>query len=102
MANFTSQSETALDFLCFKNTHGYYLTELPGEKMMGFPNVLELNPLLDSLPTLTLDVLESGIVLAGYGIEIESKHYQYFRIGNSDKLLVVYPNNLIESLFENP
>jgi hypothetical protein len=96
------QNSSEVDFHCFKQTNGYYITDIPpGKTADSFPDLLSLESVNgDIFPTLTQEVINSGVFLSGYGIEVKAKHYTYFSIGDTDQLFVVYPQGLIRTLFE--
>lgn len=102
LENLVSQNADGVDFLCFQNNNGYYMTSMPpGKTADSFPDILESSTIdAEIFPNLTLENIESGVFLAGYEIPVLPKHYGYYSIGDSDQLFVVYPQNLIRSLYE--
>lgn|GEM_PF-3893340 len=98
-----AENSAEADFHCFQNLNGYYITDLPpGKTSDSFPDLLSLESLNeDVFPALTAETIESGIFLAGYGIEVKQKHYSYYTMGVTDQLFVVYPQELIRTLFDN-
>ena len=90
----------AIDFHCFKNSHGYYLSEMPASKSIAeFPNVLDFTSDFEGFgPELSPDNLDN-VFLGAYGIQPLHDTYQYFRVGESNILFVVYPNTRIEKLY---
>lgn len=77
------------------NRHAYYLGD-PGPKDVSmYPDVSEISPLYPNMPTITKDLIESGhLNLMGYNFKLKQNEYLYFRIGNSDKILVILPIDL--------
>lgn len=96
------QNPSEVHFHCFKQTNGYYITDIPpGKTADSFPDLLSLESVNGEVfPDLTQEVIDSGVFLSGYGIEVKPKHYNYFSIGDSNQLFVVYPQELIRTLFE--
>ena len=98
-----AENSAEADFHCFQNLNGYYITDLPpGKTSDSFPDLLSLESLNEDIfPALTLETIESGVFLAGYGIEVKQKSYRYYTVGITDQLFVVYPQELIRTLFDN-
>lgn len=96
-----SSNPEQLDFLKYENESGYYLAEMPGEKQISaYPDALENQSIDASFDVLTTELLEEGILLGAYGFEVEQKAYGYYRVGESSTLMVVYPRELIQMLYD--
>lgn len=95
---FSQETQTNTEYTEFKDQNGYYITDMNGEKdISSFPNALEIiSPMNVQLSEAHL---ENGISLSEFGITILDNKYNYFRIGNTGKLLVIYPEELIIQLY---
>lgn len=97
----TEGNEDGLAYLQYQNESGYYLAQMPADKSINqYPDALDMLSVDTSFPPLSIELIEQGILLGAYGFEISEKAYGYFRIGNTNQLMVVYPNELIQVLYE--
>lgn len=86
-----SNSPEKLEFYKFRNEKGYYLTENPGKASFdNLEDALEVEPRNSSFPALTEELLEAGIDFLAYRFQIPKEGYKYYRIGQSDRILVVH------------
>lgn len=97
------QGSEKLEFLTYQNQHGYLVQDLQGIKdISDFPDALEVQPINSNYPQLTESILESGFDLFAYEFQVRQDEQQYFRIGNSGKVLVIYSNkSILEQLRSN-
>ena len=75
-------------FLLFAFDNGWYLTDFPKQKE---------DHIKDQFKELKLQTTES-INIFTLGLEIHDTDYQYFRINNGDKMLVIRSKNHIQEL----
>ena len=89
------ESDASYAKIAILNRHAYYLGD-PGPKDVSmFSNVSEIAPLYPNMPTITTDLIESRhLNLIGYNFKLKQNEYLYFRIANSDKILVILPIDL--------
>lgn len=81
-----------LDELAYMNRHGYYVGNAGEKDISEYPDALALEPAYEGVPEPTEELLSSGSWnLYGYKIYPDQKDFQFYRIGNSTKLLVVLP-----------
>lgn len=96
-----SDNTEQLEFLRFENESGYYIAEMPGDKQISsYPDALDFIAVDDAFAMLSVELLESGVLLGAYGFEVSDKAYGYYRVGDSSTLMVVYPRELIQVLYE--
>jgi hypothetical protein len=87
-----SERPEALAELAYMNRHGYYVGNAGEKDISMYPDALNLQPEYDNVPPPTEELLDSGNWnLYGYKIYPDQKDFQYYRIGESNKLLVVLP-----------
>lgn len=89
------QNPSGYSEMAILNRHAYYLGD-PGPKDVSMlPDLSEIEPLYPNLPPITADLIESKqLNLVGYDFKFKHKEFQYFKIPNSDKILVVMPTDL--------
>jgi len=85
-----AQNSGAQDFNSYCASHGWYLSEVPQEKIDG--NKGQLLPV-----TLGQD---QKVDLAEMGIEFKEATFQYFQVNNSHTVLIVKSLNAIRSEWE--
>jgi hypothetical protein len=70
---------------------------MQGEKDISeYPNALEVPPIYPSSPALTIEMISSGnLDLLGYRFGDSQNTYGYYKVGDSDKLLVILPMEII-------
>lgn len=94
------QGTEKLAFLEFQNLRGYAVQDLSGIKDVSqYPDALEISPLLEETPLLTENILVEGIEMFAYGFPISGKQNQYYRIGNSGKLLTIYSTESVKKMY---
>lgn len=94
-----------VDYLIFKNKKAAYTQDMNGLKDISeFPDALEIQPVNSSFPVLTPQILNGEFPVLGYQFPISGDMHGYYRIGNSGVLLIVYPEVLIQMLYnrQNP
>jgi hypothetical protein len=86
-----------IDAMAYINKHGYYISDMQGEKDISeYPNALEVPPIYPSSPALTIEMISSGnLDLLGYRFGDSQNTYGYYKVGDSDKLLVILPMEII-------
>ena len=78
------------DFKAYCNDHGWFISELPKEKLND--QKVELRP---------IEIFDlNKIDFKALGIEFSETDYQYFLIINQDKLLAIKPLKLIRREWE--
>ena len=84
-----------IDAMAFINRHGYYVSDMQGQKdISAFQNALEIQPAYPEAPSLTEELITSGnLDLMGYRFGDSATERLFYRIGDSDKLLVILPMN---------
>ncbi|TVR40910.1 MAG: hypothetical protein EA392_02860 [Cryomorphaceae bacterium] len=96
------QGSEKLDFLAYQNEHGYVVQDLQGMKDVSeFPDALEVQPINSNYPPLTESILDAGIDLFAYEFQVRQDDHQYFKIGNSGKVLVIYSNASVMEQFRS-
>ncbi len=81
--------------MAYLNRHGYYLGETEGKDFSMYPLVASIPGLYSDQPLITLDMISNGqLNLAAYDFKLKRDKYMYYRIGESDKVLVILPTNL--------
>ena len=95
----SNSSPEKLELLQFQNERGYYITQNPGKWSEGeLEDVLSVAPRNEEFPVLTIDLLQSGIDFLAYEFVIPAAGYHYYRIGNTDQILVVLSDKLVKDL----
>ena len=98
-ADISANSPEKMELLQFQNERGYYITQNPGKWTNDELNdALNVTPRRAEFPALTTDLLQSGIDFLGYEFEIPAAGYIYYRIGNTDQILVVLSDKLVRDL----
>lgn len=83
--------------VAYINRHGYHLSEMGGKDFSDYPDIQDLTPVYpDAVAPTELSIANGEWNLIAYPIEIKEREYQYFRVGGSDKVLVILPKKLIE------
>lgn len=73
----------------------YYVNDFGGKDVSAFENALAVSSRYSSLPPLTeAAILDGSMNLLGYNFKMSRKEYIYYRISDSDNLLVIPPTNL--------
>lgn len=100
------QGTEKLEILTYQNMHGYAVQDLSGQKdVSNLPDALEVAPLSSDTPPLSAAVLEEGFELFAYDFPASPAVNQYYRIGDTGKLLVVYATAVVKrhyNLNNNP
>lgn len=88
-----------IDAMAYINRHGYYVSDMQGQKdISSFPNALDVLPAYPDAPSLTEQLITSeNLDLMGYRFGDSATERLFYRIGDSDKLLVILPMNEITS-----
>ena len=95
-----TDATTQWDYFVYKQSNGYYTQDMSGLKdISSFDDILQFSPVVEGVNPISTTNIESGIFLGAYAIPIEPDHYGYYRIGDTGKLFVVYPEVLIVKLF---
>ena len=98
-----NQSKTRNDILKYKEvfaTQGYYIEDSPKD-ISSFPDLLAVRRVTSKNNTelsKSTDISESGFNILTYDINAKEQK-QYFRIGNTGKILVVLPRKEIIKVF---
>ena len=93
------QGSEKLAILEFQNENGYAIQDLSGIKDVSqYPNALEVSPVADGTPELTEEILDGDFELFAYEFQTSGKTNNYYRVGESGKLLVVYSMNAVKRL----
>lgn len=94
------QGTEKLAILEFQNENGYAVQDLSGKKDVSqFPDALEIEPIHESTPDLTESMLDEGFQLFAYDFPTSGKTNNYYRVGNTGKLLVVYSIEAVKKLY---
>lgn len=89
------------EYEVFRQTQGFYTQDLNGKKDISqFADVSVLLPISDDLGVLDLDKIENGIFLAQYNLTVDNDRYSYYKLGDTGVLFIVYPEVLIQKLYE--
>jgi hypothetical protein len=89
------------EYEVFRQTQGFYTQDLNGKKNISeFENVSVLEAASSDLGVIDLNKIENGIFLAQYDIPVNNDRYGYYRIGDTGILFIVYPEVLIQKLYE--
>jgi hypothetical protein len=89
------------EYEVFRQTQGFYTQDLNGKKDISeFEDVAVLLPISDELGVLDLNKIENGLFLAQYNISVENDRYGYYKLGDTGVLFIVYPEVLIQKLYE--
>jgi hypothetical protein len=86
-----------IDAMAYINRHGYYVSDMQGQKDISqYPNALEVQTIYPDAPALTAEMIASGnLDLMGYKFGDSQNAYVYYKVGDSDKLLVILPMEII-------
>lgn len=77
------------------NKRGYYVISAGEKNILQYPSIQEISKRYQSLPDLTPALAESGdLNLIGYDIQLSKTDYTYYRLGESNNLLVIPPVEL--------
>lgn len=87
-------------FIEFLNTKGYYFQEQDYKSFEEFKDALEVQPRSADFPAMSESLIREGFSLFAYDFPLREKHYGYYRVGNSNMLLVIYPLELSRKLYE--
>lgn len=94
------QGTEKLAILEFQNRHGYAVEDMSGVKdITEFPDALEIQPVIDQLEGLDSSIDNNSFDLFGYAFPIEHNSHQYYRIGDTGRLLIIYSTATVKSLF---
>lgn len=78
--------------LAYMNRHGYHVGSAGEKDISAYPDALALEPAYEGVPEPTEELLTSGLWnLYGYKIYPHKKEFQFYRVGETNKLLVVLP-----------
>lgn len=95
------QDNDTWEYEVFRQTQGFYTQDLNGKKDISeFEDVSVLEGASDDLGILDLDKIENGLFLAQYNIPVNNDRYGYYKIGDTGVLFIVYPEVLIQKLYE--
>ena len=87
-------------FIEFLNTKGYYFQEQDYKSFDEFKDALEVQPRRAEFPAMSEALIRAGFSLFAYDFPLREQHYGYYRVGNSNVLLVIYPLELSRKLYE--
>lgn len=74
---------------------GYHITSFGSKSFPEYTDVFEVEKLYQNQPDLSEDLILSGeLNLLGYDFSLKNNDYSYYRIGSSDKFLVIPPTDL--------
>ncbi len=79
----------SLKIECFELNHGYQIQELDFEKMKGMPSLYYFNYFTKTKEDLVLSVDEANFNLYDYYYERHYSQNTYYRIGETNKVLVI-------------
>jgi len=96
-----AQGTEKLEILQFQNLHGYAVQDLSGKKDVSeFPDALEVEILFPGAPALNTAIENGSFELFAYDFPMANNTNLYYRVGNSSKILVIYPITTVKKLFE--
>lgn len=88
------------EVLQYQNLHGYAVQDLSGIKDVSeYPDALEILPAVEGAPSLTGNIITEGFELFAYSFPVSRNQNQYYRIGNSGKLLTIYSTESVKKLY---
>lgn len=94
------QGTEKLAILEFQNENGYAVQDLGGIKDVSqYPDALEVEPVNPDTPELTEEILDSGFELFAYEFPTSGKSNNYYRVGDTGQLLVVYSIDVVKKKF---
>ena len=95
------QGTEKLAILEFQNLHGYAVQDLNGLKDISeYPDALEIQAVNGNGPSLSEAILTSGnFELFGYSFPVSGTKNNYYRIGDTGKLLIIYSTNIVKELY---
>ena len=98
-----TNNPTLIAEMAYINKHGYYLSDMEGLKDIGnLPDALLVPQMYNSAPALTEQLLLSdNFNLLAYQFHFPQEEYVYYRVGNSDKVLVILPRKQAQLNFTN-
>jgi hypothetical protein len=92
----------ALAELAYMNRNGYQVSDAGEKDFADLVDALDFEPLYQAMPAVTLEALENGTWnMYGYLINPDAKQYLHYRIGESNKILVILPVDLVRKKMNN-
>lgn len=89
-----------LAILEFQNLHGYAVQDLTGKKDISeYPDALEVAPLTENTPPLTVEIIQTGFELFAYDFALAGRENQYYRVGDTGILLILYSTKNVKDLY---
>lgn len=89
------ENESKYAAYAYLNRNGYYLSDFGEKDISIYPNLSEIIALYPNLPEINVEMVENKTLnLMGYNFPIKQKEYLYYRIDDSNKLLVILPISL--------
>lgn len=81
--------------LAYLNRNGYYAGSVGEKDVSMFPETSEVQILYPGLPEINLELIETGkLNLLGYKFETHPTEFRFYRISNTDKVLVIPPTEM--------
>ena len=94
LAHIQQNEDRFVEFV-YLNKHGYYLGQAGPKDISGYPDLSGIVAVYPGLPELNAALIENGgLNLMGYNFHMESEKFTYYRIGNSDAVLVIPPTKM--------
>jgi hypothetical protein len=84
--------------MAYINRHGYYISDMEGQKdVSDLPDALLVPAMYENALPLSEQLITSGnFNLLAYQFPLRHEDHSYYRIGQSDKVLVILPRKLAQ------